>query len=169
LVKNPYSVHSSTEILKKTFIHNKKNPKMSSIDSSNTTITKHVATLLDDLITWRTIGNKQPDIRETTNIQPHGGAWMPADRSFDRILFWLLSNKIDSFIKNLNFILGVQLKIILSNYLNIQYHVIFYTMHFKFNLVLQQMFYQMYLLLNYLIDNKFFSCLSHILVSIVGF
>ncbi|CAF0720652.1 unnamed protein product [Adineta steineri] len=57
-------------------------------DSSNIAITQHVATLLDDLITWRTIGNKQSDIRETTNIQPHGGAWMPADRSFDRILFW---------------------------------------------------------------------------------
>ncbi|UJR38096.1 hypothetical protein I4U23_030776 [Adineta vaga] len=53
-----------------------------------TTNTQHVATLLDDLITWRTIGNKHADIRETTNIQPHGGAWMPADRSFDRILFW---------------------------------------------------------------------------------
>lgn len=58
-------------------------------DSSTiSSITKHVATLLDDTITWRTIGNKQSDPRETTNIQPHGGAWMPADRSFDRILFW---------------------------------------------------------------------------------
>ena len=28
------------------------------------------------------------DVRETANIQPHGGAWMPSDRSFDRILFW---------------------------------------------------------------------------------
>ncbi len=28
-------------------------------DSSNTAITQHVATLLDDLITWRTIGSKQ--------------------------------------------------------------------------------------------------------------
>ena len=58
-------------------------------DSSTiSSITKHVATLLDDTINWRTIGNKQSDTRETTNIQPHGGAWMPADRSFDRILFW---------------------------------------------------------------------------------
>jgi len=32
---------------------------MSTTDSSNTAITKHVATLLDDLITWRTIGSKQ--------------------------------------------------------------------------------------------------------------
>ena len=82
---------------------------MSSIDLSNNTITKHVATLLDDLITWRAIGSKQSgrkfltkesflfkslDPRETTNIQPHGGAWMPADRSFDRILFWLLSKEL---------------------------------------------------------------------------
>ncbi len=61
---------------------------MITTDSSTTAITKHVATLLDDLITWRTVGSKQTDTRETTNIQPHGGAWMPADRSFDRILFW---------------------------------------------------------------------------------
>ncbi|CAF1180691.1 unnamed protein product [Rotaria magnacalcarata] len=61
---------------------------MTSTDSSNIPVTHHVATLLDELITWRTIGNKQSDTRGTTNIQPHGGAWMPADRSFDRILFW---------------------------------------------------------------------------------
>ncbi|CAF4659995.1 unnamed protein product, partial [Rotaria magnacalcarata] len=60
---------------------------MTSTDSSNIPVTNHVATLLDELITWRTIGNKQSDTRGTTNIQPHGGAWMPADRSFDRILF----------------------------------------------------------------------------------
>ncbi|CAF1071643.1 unnamed protein product [Rotaria sordida] len=61
---------------------------MMTTDSLNIPVTNHVATLLDDLITWRTIGNKQSDTREITNIQPHGGAWMPADRSFDRILFW---------------------------------------------------------------------------------
>lgn len=31
------------------------------------------------------------DSRGTSNIQPHAGAWMPADRSFDRILFWRTS------------------------------------------------------------------------------
>ncbi|CAF1016148.1 unnamed protein product [Adineta ricciae] len=56
--------------------------------SSITSNTQHIATLLDDLLTWRTIGHKHSDVRETTNVQPHGGAWMPADRSFDRILFW---------------------------------------------------------------------------------
>jgi len=81
---------------------------MSSVDLSSNTLTQHVATLLDDLITWRNIGSKQNgklfkerekanemrrkkpclDPREVTNIQAHGGAWMPADRSFDRILFW---------------------------------------------------------------------------------
>ncbi|CAF1073819.1 unnamed protein product [Rotaria sp. Silwood1] len=61
---------------------------MMTTDSLNIPITNHVATLLDDLIIWRTIGNKQTDTRDTANIQQHGGAWMPADRSFDRILFW---------------------------------------------------------------------------------
>ncbi len=32
---------------------------MNTTNSLNNSITKHVATLLDDLITWRTIGNKQ--------------------------------------------------------------------------------------------------------------
>ena len=57
-------------------------------DAFSSSITKHVATLVDEMITWRTIGHRPSDTRETTNIQPHGGAWMPADRSFDRILFW---------------------------------------------------------------------------------
>ncbi|CAF3437362.1 unnamed protein product [Rotaria sp. Silwood1] len=62
---------------------------MMTTDSLNIPITNHVATLLDDLIIWRTIGNKQTgNTRDTANIQQHGGAWMPADRSFDRILFW---------------------------------------------------------------------------------
>lgn len=30
-----------------------------STDSSNIPVTSHIATILDDLITWRTIGNKQ--------------------------------------------------------------------------------------------------------------
>jgi len=32
---------------------------MSSVDLSSNTLTQHVATLLDDLITWRNIGSKQ--------------------------------------------------------------------------------------------------------------
>ncbi len=45
--------------LKKRILSTTKKSKMSTTDSSNTAITKHVATLLDDLITWRTIGSKQ--------------------------------------------------------------------------------------------------------------
>ncbi len=41
-----------------------------------------------NLNNFQKIEFKISDTRETTNIQPHGGAWMPADRSFDRILFW---------------------------------------------------------------------------------
>jgi hypothetical protein len=36
---------------------------MITTDSSNVAITQHVATLLDDLITCRTIGNKQSGIK----------------------------------------------------------------------------------------------------------
>ena len=80
---------------------------MTTTDLSHVAATQHVATLLDDLITWRTVGQRPAgkrlqnpdkgvftfgksllDARGTSNIQPHGGAWMPTDRSFDRILFW---------------------------------------------------------------------------------
>lgn len=41
---------------------------MSTKDLSKTATTKHVATLLDDLITWRTIGNKQSGKNENFKI-----------------------------------------------------------------------------------------------------
>jgi len=64
---------------------------MASTDLANNAVVQHVTTLLDDLIIWRSVGNKIFDSRGTSNIQPHAGAWMPTDRSFDRILFWRTS------------------------------------------------------------------------------
>lgn len=82
---------------------------MASTDLANNAVVQHVTTLLDDLVVWRTVGNRSlgnvqidgrvkrfdllasSDSRGTSNIQPHAGAWMPTDRSFDRVLFWRTS------------------------------------------------------------------------------